>query len=83
MRSRNAGQAFEQQGYAMSKLNIRLIRVAAIAGAVFTVGFIADESPATMVAKGSVVSQAEAVVGAPRTPRSAAGHARRVTRRRY
>lgn len=66
----------------MIKLGTQLIRWAAIAGAIFVAGFVADESPMTMAAKGSVVSQAQAVYGRPATPRSAAGHARRV-RRRY
>jgi hypothetical protein len=67
----------------MSKTGIRLIRWAAILGAVFVAGFMADTTPATWQSKGSVVSQAEAVYGRPATPRSAAGHRRRVVRRGY
>ena len=58
----------------------RLIRAGAILGALFVAGFIDDSAPQTWAAKGISVSQAEAVVGRPRTPRSAAGAARRVRR---
>jgi hypothetical protein len=65
-------------------VSMRLIRYAAIVGAVFVAGFTADTAPSTWRAKGTVISQAEAVVGRPATPRSAAGHHRRAaTRRRY
>jgi hypothetical protein len=67
----------------MKKAGNRLLRRAAILGAIFMGGFMADNAATTWQTEGSVMSQAEAVYGAPRTPRSAAGHARRVTRRRY
>jgi hypothetical protein len=65
----------------MSNTSIRLIRAAAILGAFFAAGFLADTPPQTWIAKGVSVSQAEAVVGRPRTPHSAAGAARRAHRR--
>jgi hypothetical protein len=61
----------------------RMIRYAAILGAVFVAGFTADTAPSTWQSKGTVISQAEAVVGRPATPASAAGHRRRAVRRRY
>jgi hypothetical protein len=64
------------------KLGIRLIRYAAIAGAVFVASFVADNAPVALKSKGSVISQAEAVYGRPATPHSAAGHARRTYRHR-
>ena len=65
----------------MSKTSIRLIRATAILGALFVAGFLADTPPQTWIAKGISVSQAEAVVGRPRTPHSVAGAARRAHRR--
>ena len=59
----------------------RLIRSAAVAAAVFVGGFIADVSPTVWQSRGSVISQAEAVIGRPGTPGSVAGVARRQTRR--
>jgi hypothetical protein len=61
---------------AMKTFN-RVIRAAAILGALFVAGFVDDAPPQTWLAKGISVSQAGAVVGHPRTPRSAAGRARR------
>ena len=55
----------------------RVIRAAAVIAALFVAGFIDDTAPQTWLAKGVSVSQAGAVVGHPRTPRSAAGRARR------
>jgi hypothetical protein len=70
------------EGEELMKLGIRAFRYAAIVGAVFVAGFTADKSPVTWQSKGTVVSQAEAVVGRPATPHSAAGHRRRAVRRR-
>jgi hypothetical protein len=64
----------------MKTLN-RVIRAAAILGALFVGGFVEDTTPATWLSTGIAVSQAEAVVGHPRTPHSAAGRARRHARR--
>ncbi len=55
----------------------RVIRAAAILGALLVAGFVDDTAPQTWLAKGISVSHADAVVGRPRTPRSAAGRARR------
>jgi len=63
----------------MTKIGLRLIRSVAILVAFF-VGFSADVVP-TAWQSSTVVSQAEAVIGRPATPRSAAGVARRTTRR--
>ena len=63
----------------MTRSVFRLIRAAAVAFAFF-VGFTIDVSPAVWQS-GTVISQAEAVIGRPATPRSAAGVARRTTRR--
>jgi hypothetical protein len=65
------------------KIGIRLIRYAAIAGAVYVASFVADNPLVALKSKGSVISQAEAVYGRPATPHSAAGRARRTVRRRY
>jgi len=62
--------------------NSRLIRLAAVLAALF-VGAFMDVSPATLQSKGSIISQAEAVVGRPATPGSVAGVARRSSRRAY
>ena len=63
----------------MTKIGFRLIRGSAIMFALF-VGFAADPIP-TAWQTSTIVSQAQAVVGRPATPRSAAGVARRTTRR--
>jgi hypothetical protein len=63
----------------MTKIGFRLIRGVAILFAFF-VGFSADVVP-TAWQSSTIVSQAEAVIGRPATPRSAAGVARRTTRR--
>ncbi|SDR64280.1 hypothetical protein SAMN05519103_09617 [Rhizobiales bacterium GAS113] len=65
----------------MTIMSSRLIRGAAVLGALFVGGFMADVSPSTWQSKGTIISQAEAVIGRPGTPRSAAGVARRSTRR--
>jgi hypothetical protein len=44
-------------------------------------GFLLTADPAVYVSRGSWMSEAEAVVGRPATPVSAAGVARRTTRR--
>jgi hypothetical protein len=67
----------------MKRTGNRLLRWAAVLGAIFMGGFMADTAPTDWRTKGSVISQAEAVYGRPATPRSAAGHARRTVRRRY
>ena len=59
----------------------RLFRGPLILGAVAVGGLTADVTPATWQTRGTVISQAEAIVGRPATPRSAAGVARRSTRR--
>ncbi len=59
----------------------RVLRGAAIVGALFVGGFMADVTPSTWQSRGTVVSQAEAVVGRPATPGSVAGAARRSSRR--
>ncbi|SDR63848.1 hypothetical protein SAMN05519103_09101 [Rhizobiales bacterium GAS113] len=64
----------------MTRTSSRLIRGAVILGAIFAVGFLADVSPSTWQSRGTIISQAEAVVGRPGTPRSAAGVRRRTTR---
>ena len=58
---------------------LRLIRATAIAFAFFA-GFIIDGSPGIWQS-GTIVSQAQAVIGRPATPGSVAGVARRTTRR--
>jgi hypothetical protein len=63
----------------MTRSGFRLIRAAAVAFAFFA-GFTVDVSPAVWQS-GTVISQAEAVIGRPGTPRSVAGVARRTTRR--
>jgi hypothetical protein len=63
----------------MTNSAFRLARVAGIAIALF-VSFTLDVTPAAW-RSGTVVSQAEAVVGRPATPGSVAGVARRTTRR--
>jgi hypothetical protein len=63
----------------MTRSGFRMIRAAAIAFAFF-LGFTIDVSPAVLQS-GTVISQAEAVVGRPATPGSVAGVARRTTRR--
>jgi len=65
----------------MTITSSRLLRGAAIVGALFVGGFIADVTPSTWQSRGTVVSQAEAVVGRPATPGSVAGAARRSSRR--
>lgn len=64
----------------MIKRRSRLIRGAIILGAVIVGGFVAD-TPATWQSKGTILAQAEAVVGRPATPGSVAGVARRANRR--
>jgi hypothetical protein len=63
----------------MTRSGFRLVRATAVAFAFF-VGFSVDVSPAVWQS-GSVISQAEAVIGRPATPGSVAGVARRSTRR--
>ena len=63
----------------MTRSGFRLIRAAAVAFAFFA-GFAVDGSPAVWQS-GTVISQAEAVVGRPATPGSVAGVARRSSRR--
>jgi hypothetical protein len=63
----------------MTRSGFRLVRATAVAFAFF-VGFAVDVSPAIWQS-GTLISQAEAVIGRPATPRSAAGVARRTTRR--
>ena len=63
----------------MTKSGFRLVRATAIAFAFFA-GFTVDISPAVWQS-GTVISQAEAVIGRPATPGSVAGVARRTTRR--
>ena len=48
---------------------------------VFAVGFFVQGDPVSYVQTGSWASQAQAIVGRPATPVSAAGVARRTTRR--
>ena len=63
----------------MTRSGFRLIRAAAVAFAFFA-GFTVDVSPSVWQS-GTVISQAEAVIGRPGTPASVAGAARRTTRR--
>jgi len=63
----------------MIRNGFRLIRAIAVAFAFF-VGIIVDISPAVWQS-GTVISQAEAVIGRPATPGSVAGVARRSSRR--
>jgi hypothetical protein len=63
----------------MTRSSFQLVRATAVAFAFF-VGFTVDVSPAVWQS-GTLISQAEAVIGRPATPRSAAGVARRTTRR--
>jgi hypothetical protein len=63
----------------MTRSGFYLIRAAAVAFALF-VGFAVDVSPAVW-RSGTIISQAEAVIGRPATPGSVAGVARRTTRR--
>ncbi len=63
----------------MTRSGFRFVRATAV-GFIFFVGFAVDVSPAVWQS-GTVISQAEAVIGRPATPRSAAGVARRTTRR--
>lgn len=65
----------------MTITSSRVLRGAAIVGALFVGGFMADVTPSTWQSRGTVVSQAEAVVGRPATPGSVAGAARRSSRR--
>jgi hypothetical protein len=65
----------------MTITSSRLLRGAAIVGALFVGGFMANVTPSTWQSRGTVVSQAEAVVGRPATPGSVAGAARRSSRR--
>jgi hypothetical protein len=65
----------------MKGIFIRIFRGAVIIGTVFIGGFTADTPPSNWVSNGTVVSQAEAVIGRPATPGSYAGVARRTTRR--
>jgi Na+-translocating ferredoxin:NAD+ oxidoreductase RnfD subunit len=59
----------------------RLIRGAALLGALFIGLFMADAVPTSWNSSGAMLSQAKAVVGRPATPGSVAGVARRTTRR--
>jgi hypothetical protein len=63
----------------MIRNGFRLIRAMAIAFAFFA-GFTVDITPAIWQS-GTVISQAEAVIGRPATPGSVAGVARRSSRR--
>ena len=63
----------------MTRSGFRLIRATAVAFAFF-LGFTVDVSPAVWQS-GTVISQAQAVIGRPATPGSVAGVARRSTRR--
>jgi len=63
----------------MTRTGLRLVRAMAVAFGFF-VGFAVDASPAVW-RSGTVLSQAEAVIGRPATPGSVAGAARRTTRR--
>ena len=65
----------------MTRTGSQVFRGAAIVGALFVAGFMADVNPSTWQSRGTVVSQAEAVVGRPATPGSVAGAARRSSRR--
>jgi hypothetical protein len=65
----------------MTITSSRVLRGAAIVGALFVGGFMADVTPSAWQSRGTVVSQAEAVVGRPATPGSVAGVARRSSRR--
>jgi hypothetical protein len=65
----------------MTRTGSQVFRGAAIVGALFVGGFMADVNPSTWQSRGTMVSQAEAVVGRPATPGSVAGVARRSSRR--
>ena len=65
----------------MTRTGSQVLRGTAIVGALFVGGFMADVTPSTWQSRGTVVSQAEAVVGRPATPGSVAGVARRSSRR--
>jgi hypothetical protein len=67
----------------MTRLGPKLLRGAAVLGALFVGGFVTDVSPTLWQSRGSVISQAEAVIGRPGTPGSVAGVARRSSRRAY
>jgi hypothetical protein len=54
----------------MTRSGFRFVRATAV-GFIFFVGFAVDVSPAVWQS-GTVISQAEAVIGRPATPRSAA-----------
>lgn len=56
-------------------------RILTWAAGALVFGFLLTADPAAYVSHGSWMSQAEAVVGRPATPVSAAGVARRTTRR--
>ena len=84
--SAGAPQCTEQylnhdKGTVMTGMSLRLARNSLIATAVFGIGFMIDAKPSTWVGGGPTVSQAEARIGRPATPRSYAGAARRTTRR--
>jgi hypothetical protein len=60
-----------------------MLKYLAVTAVAFVVLFAADTRPTFAPSKGTFLfSEAEAVVGRPATPHSAAGHRRRVTRRR-
>ncbi|WP_201842167.1 hypothetical protein [Microvirga zambiensis] len=65
----------------MTRMVSRLIRGAAILGALFVGMFVTDTMPTNWIASGTALSQARAVVGRPATPGSVAGVARRSSRR--
>lgn len=56
-------------------------RILKWAACLLAFGFVMTADPAAFIARGSWMSQADAVVGRPATPVSAAGVARRTTRR--
>jgi hypothetical protein len=58
-----------------------MARILTLAAGILAFGVVMTADPAGYVSRGSWMSQAEAVVGRPATPVSAAGVARRTTRR--
>lgn len=56
-------------------------RILTFAACVLAFGVLMSADPASIVTRGSWMSQAEAIVGRPATPVSVAGVARRTTRR--
>ena len=60
----------------------RTLRIFAVAFGVFTIGLVVDEGSVPWLPGGLTVEEAHARPGRPATPTSAAGVARRTTRRR-